>query len=115
MGMGLYMLKAKGLCMDWVPSALSVISQGVHTTWLGISCPSHCFGTGIPSLLATLPLGLSTGILLGLAICAWFLGFFPGQNPRAAEDISLGHSSSRIRAYLDEPKAITPQPRQRRN
>jgi hypothetical protein len=113
--MGFDMLKSKGLCMDWVPSALSVISRGVHSTWWGISCPSHGFGTGIPSLLAALHLGLSTGILVGFAICAWLLGLFPGQSPRAAQDISLGHPSSRIRAYLDEPEAIVFQPRQRRN
>ena len=95
----------KNSCMDWLPKVLGFISSGVHSNWWGLSCPSHCFGARLPSLVCTFLLGLSFGFISGCLVCAWTFGFLP--HPAAALSSPAPRESSfeRVRAYaVDEQR-----------
>ena len=63
--------------MDWIPKALNLVISRVNTNWWGLSCPSHCFVSGEPSILAAFTCGFLSGILFGIILLAWFLGLLP--------------------------------------
>ena len=100
-------------CMEWVPKALGLITQGIHSNWWGIACPAHCFGSGLASLAAAFCLGLLLGLILGAILIAWFLEFLPRLPSTTAS--AAGHPSARVRAYLHEPEAISRALRRRRD
>ena len=100
-------------CMDWIPKAIGFVVQGVNSNWWGIACPAHCFGVGLPSLLVATLLGLSLGFIFGFLLCAWLAGLLPAHPPHHPSEPGLGSTSSRLRAYLDEPSAIVRSRRRR--
>ena len=101
--------------MEWAPKLIGVIASGVQSNWWGISCPSHCFASGLPSILASFSLGLLLGIFLSAIIGLWIFGLLPPRPVRDPSPETPESSLDRLRGYLHEPAVTALQRRRRRS
>jgi hypothetical protein len=65
---------SRSSCMDFVRTFLGLITSGVHNKWWGLSCPAHCFATGLPNPLASF-LDFCLGFPWELRLSPGFLDF----------------------------------------
>lgn len=94
--------------MDWAPKVLRFILSGAQSHWWGLACPSHCFASGLPSLLAAYLLGLLSGLLLAVLLTLWGFGYLPAHPPwtLASEASGLVLPPERVKAYVNEQPLI---------
>ena len=89
----------------------NLLISGVRSNWWGLSCPAHYFSSSVPALLLTFSLGLSFGIILGFALCAWIFGFrpqlpfqpAPWDSPPRYDEVCLGLSFQGLQISVRGP------------
>ena len=98
--------------MEALPKFLGIIAQGIQSNWWGIGCPSHCFSSGLPALVAAYCLGLASGLLL----VAFFvlLHWLPPHLLSPPVSTAPVDPSARVRAYVHESAALGILQRRRR-